>query len=400
MVAKKNLHWAVLPLFLLVIVNGILLRQLIGPLRDVWQGVPPSYTNDDIYYYARIREVIDGYPFLSHPFFWEHRNDSATTFFIADWLSALPGFMGLSIPITIGISILLWNFILMVLLQALLKSQTASRFMLIVGMMIAYISIYPLVLKPTVMPIVFSSYLLFYYTLYRWIASPNSSRARLLLTIASAATFYIYPYLWQLVGLTYVCLIITLVFTHRKNEALLATKIGLRSLLLGLPVIIYSLVLAGNPLYVESAERAGLVFSRLPTLSAMNYARWVIIACILWYILKPQPHPHAADRTMYTQKLFYLVTGLGLAAMLMSNLITGAELELGMHVGRFVILWLVISTVVAVEVIRKKNVTMFRRHVRTSIALLCIAVLVVGIARNLYRAVPFYLWTQMNLNAW
>src|SRR3989338_4485083 len=94
---------AVLALFVLAasLIPAVNVYQAVG---NEWRGVPPVYTDED-YYYARMREVSDGYPFLGNPYFYEHRTDPAPTFFVTDWLAATPLVLGASLPMT-----LIFNF--------------------------------------------------------------------------------------------------------------------------------------------------------------------------------------------------------------------------------------------------------------------------------------------------
>ena len=85
-------------------------------------GVPPSY-DGGYYYYARVQEVADGYPFVGNPFFYEHRTDGPVAFFLADWINAIPILMGL----TVGNAFAVMN-ILGLLATAVIGYVTAKRF--------------------------------------------------------------------------------------------------------------------------------------------------------------------------------------------------------------------------------------------------------------------------------
>ena len=68
--------------------------EVVHYLGSTFQGVPPSYI-DDNYYYVRAKEIVDGFPWLGNPYFIEHRMDIAPAFVFPDWLYALPMLAGL-----------------------------------------------------------------------------------------------------------------------------------------------------------------------------------------------------------------------------------------------------------------------------------------------------------------
>src|SRR3989344_147647 len=97
--------------FLVCVVSILSLLPIVDTYFAVgteWRGVPPVYTDEE-YYYARIKEVKDGRPFLGNPYFYEHRDDLAPTFFITDWMAAIPLVAGLDLPKTLAVNFFVWS---------------------------------------------------------------------------------------------------------------------------------------------------------------------------------------------------------------------------------------------------------------------------------------------------
>ena len=113
---------------------------------------------------------------------------------------------------------------------------------------------------------------------------------------------------------------------------------GMLTAILIIPFGIYTLLQMSGPYYFETLTRIGLVYTRIPAIEAFFYGRWIVIALItlgsLWFFF---PKKEGGDRE---KKIFWFATGAALFVGLFLNVITGVELTLAVHIGRFVILWM------------------------------------------------------------
>ena len=79
------------------------LPQFILPLSlgVDYKGIQPLLLDDEDIYRARIHEIIDGYPGVASPYFYEYKTAAVVVYPVNEWLYALPSFIfGLSFVIT------------------------------------------------------------------------------------------------------------------------------------------------------------------------------------------------------------------------------------------------------------------------------------------------------------
>jgi len=138
-------------LFILVAALFIILLpvfQIFLGIGPAWRGVPPEYTNDALFYYARMKEVADGNFLLGHPYFLEHSRQIAPAFFVPDWLGAIPLFLGFSVAGAIIFNNILWGLIFVILAYLLFISFGISKKWSALFSFLAYLQIFGSMLKP------------------------------------------------------------------------------------------------------------------------------------------------------------------------------------------------------------------------------------------------------------
>jgi len=304
-----------------------------------WQGVPPFYTDED-YYYARMQEVTDGYPFLGNPYLYEHRNDLAPTFFVTDWLAAAPLVLGMSLPVTLVLNFSLWSLIFaflafLVLLELRLRKNLAA-----LGAFLLYIQSYIWILRPVAMQEVFPFFLLFMLAALGWYRSPERRGAKIFLAVAIAIPFYIYIYLWQIVVST--CLLLVAVLLARRDWLRLRNLVlpSAISCLLALPALVYTATQLEHPFYWQMVERMSLVYTHLPTAEVLYSGGWVVLTLLAFFFVWKWKRIAEEDLPAL---VILAVLGIALLAVSASNIITGKEAETAVHVKRFIVPWLGIS---------------------------------------------------------
>ncbi|MEK7477832.1 MAG: hypothetical protein AAB645_00490 [Patescibacteria group bacterium] len=308
-------------------------------VREKWNGVPPSYIDDDLYYYARIKEVIDGHLFLGNPYFMEYRDARSVAFFVPDWLAVVPLILGLPFDLAIVFNFMFWSLLFVLLAYLVARAADLPPPYSAVLAFMAYGETYWVILRPVVMQEVFPFSLLFILALLVWLRNPSSRRSVFFLILASVLPFYIYPYLWQIVLLTLGFVFLHLLVQKKWSEVkiLLLTTVGIG--VFSLPVIVYTMYQIQAPFYWETIGRIGLVLSHWPTLYAYQYGRWTLLLIVLYVFFHRWFKP-AASITNDPISLAAIYSGLGLLVMSVSNIFTGQELETAQHTGRFITLWL------------------------------------------------------------
>lgn len=85
-----------LPLLCAVVVGGLSVAPgllALHALGNAYQGVPLLAQDNEFYYLARIREVLDGYPGISSPYFLEYKHAFPLIPPVGEFLYAIPSFL-------------------------------------------------------------------------------------------------------------------------------------------------------------------------------------------------------------------------------------------------------------------------------------------------------------------
>ncbi|MFA5889096.1 MAG: hypothetical protein WCW47_02240 [Candidatus Paceibacterota bacterium] len=311
-----------------------------------WARIPPSFVNDDLYYYARMNNIVNGYPFIGNPYYFEHRQEISPAFFISDWIATIPMKIGMPFILTISFNFIFWSILFSVFSCFLFIRYGLSKFTSTVGALVTYSTMYVLLLRPVSMQIVAPFFLLFCISYGQWLKVKTPSKLQnLFLIVTVALSFYIYTYSWQIVlmvlGLTALFLIYHKDWFKLKNLFI----VGLCGGILGLPIILYALKQISSPYYWETMARIGLVNTHIPTALSFYDGGMILVILFLWWIsfvwvrgLKDNPKYKEA----FT---FVSLLGLGLFFVSFSNLVTGKELEISNHIERFVIIWISVALV-------------------------------------------------------
>lgn len=302
-----------------------------------WRGVPPVYTDEE-YYYARMREIKDGYPFLGSPYFYEHRNDIAPTFFLTDWLAAIPFLAGLDLPATLVLNFFLWSVAFVFLAFFLLRELQLQKNLAALGALLLYLQSYLWVLRPVALQQVFPFFFLLLLAALRWYKAPESRKAKWFLAVAAAVTFYLYLYLAEVTVVASALLLFTLLL--RKDWLRLRNLVFpfILGSVLALPALWYTAAQLTHPFYWQMAERISLVYTHLPTAEVVYSGGWVILTLLVFILLRRRIAD--IDRPAF---LVLALFGVALVFVQASNLITGKEAETAVHVKRFIVPWLGIS---------------------------------------------------------
>lgn len=356
------------------LVPAIFTIYLVGGLEN-WQGVLPRGTTDSLYYYSRIKEVKDGHFLLGNPYTYEYRNTYSPAFFIPDVISAVPLMLGLPFDISITINVFVWSFVFLLLAFKLferLKFERKWAFMLSV---VLYITAYSFMLRPTIMQLIYPLFLAFLIAFIDFLEEPTARKKIIWLSFVSAVTFYAYTYLSYLVLLSLAFIFFWFLSTKRYFELRALLKVALYSGLMLIPFGIYTALQMGNPYYFETLSRIGLIYTHIPTMEVFYYGRWIVAALAALILLRKY-------------NLFWFATGVALLIGLGLNIITGVELQLGIHIGRFVILWMFMIFGFLVYEWYSARFTLSKY--RLAAAMVLIIIMFIGVGRNVLRGVGFF----------
>jgi len=347
---------------------------------DAFQGVLPKGTADSLYYYARVHEVIDGHPLVGNPYVYEYRDTLAPAFFLPDVLSSIPMLVGVPFNIAVMVNVFIWSFVFLILAFTLFRLLELPKGYALIWSALLYISAYSFMLRPVGMQISYPVFLAFLIVLLRFLHEPFNRRRVVWLTLVSALTFYIYTYLSYIVILAFFFVLLGFLFTRRFKELRALINTGAFIAILLIPFGIFTLMQMKSAYYLETFNRIGLVFTHIPSIEAFFYGRWVVIGMLLVWLVPIK------------QKIFWLSTGASLLVGLFLNVITGVELTLAVHIGRFVLLWMVVFFGVSVYewYLARTSRESRSKHVLYIITATLLVVLAVGVVRNTSRRLGFF----------
>ncbi len=363
-----------------------------------WQGIPPQVIDDDLYYYARITDVAKGHPFLGNPYFLEYSGAMAPAFFLPDWINAAPLLLGLPLIPTIILNFLLWSVIFTILIYLIARQFDLSPPASAIAAIVSFLETYWLMMRPVAMQVIFPSFLLFLLALILWLKQKDNRSRQIFLIIASALTFYLYAYLWQIVCIILGLLFIYFLFQKQIKTARQLFVIFIGTIVLSIPAIIYTVKQIQAPFYWQTIARIGLISTHLPAYYAYQYGRWVIIVLAAYFLVWWVEVRHHEVRPR-PEIIALIFSGLGLLIMSVSNLLTGKELETALHTGRFITLWVPMFFTILIFRWWKEK-TLFSRSNWQGSALfikVCICILILLTAgflvSNLNRSLP---WSQIS----
>lgn len=378
-------------LFILVALLGTLIpvafvvREAGG--LDSWQGVLPGGTTDSRYYYARIREVVDGYPLIGNPYVYEYRNEYSPAFFLPDIISAMPMLLGLPFNLGLTVNVFVWSLIFLLLSFKLFRELNVEKRWAFLSTVLAYLSVYSFMLRPTVMQIVYPAFLAFLIVLIKFLKEPEERKRIIWLAGVSAGTFYIYSYLSYIVLFSLAFIFLWYLLKKRSIELKSLLKVAALSVIILIPFGIYTWAQIGGTYYFETLTRIGLIYTHRPAIEALFYGRWIVIALGVLGLLYFFSNKDKDGESIQT--IFWFSTGMALLVSLVLNVITGIEMELAIHIGRFIILWMVLVLGISVPELYRlwRSGT---RNYKFWIAGILIMLFSAGVLRNIPRGLGFF----------
>ncbi len=283
-------------------------------------------SEDEARYISRIREFSEGHPMMGNPFVKEHATDLPPGGF-AEYLIAIPKhFFGLSLGQAIGLSDILFPFIIILLTYLWAYAGLRSTVLTIAFITVYYLEIrYGIVREshPKITLIPFNMYLcVFFY-------GRRTTSTLLIRGILLGIIFFSYPYHWTYLFVVEACDALASFFS-RHSSYKKTLKEGLcvvvPFLLCAVPWILTVKVFVDPAIVQQAYEHLGLIATRTPV------APWLqaIVGC--WIIATGALIGTNIRRDEPMKKIFLLLCAA--LIILNSNYITGTEGEFLGHFGR------------------------------------------------------------------
>ncbi|NBV76666.1 hypothetical protein EBR66_00655 [bacterium] len=329
-------------------------------------SVPIELVDDSHYYLARMVAVSHGYPLIGNPYIAEHANDPAIAFFGADWLGAIPLFLGFSVVGAELWNIVFWSAASALSLWYFARSFAWSSRQYLFLVSVVTVSALPMLLRPVAMQIVFPLFLAFLAALKGWLDEPHSHRRSVLLALFSIIPFYLYTYFWQIVVVAFA--ILHLIAWKKAQYRMPLFWVDCAVGIGALPMALYTLHQLSLPLYWETVTRIGFVATHTFGFSGVLAALFIVVPLFaLWF--------------SYRSSLdsFWVIVAISLWVAAWSNVISGKDLETAVHMMRFVMVYAVSASVaVLFSLENKKTISIYA-------ALICVVVVGVYQLHDVYR---------------
>lgn len=359
----------------------------VGGLQN-WHGVLPMGQIDSLYYYARTHEVVDGHLLIGNPYYFEHRDTLTPAFFLPDIVAALPALIGIPFDLAMVVNLFVWGSVFLILTFILLRLLQLPKYWAIAGTVLTYVMGFTFIIRPTILQLIYPIFLVFLIIFLKFLYGSRSKHDLLLLSLVTALSFYSYSLLAYIISLILGMTVLWYVYQKDFKAVKQLVRSGILVAILLLPFLFVSLAQLGNPYYLETFARIGLIFTRMPAAEIYYLGRWIIIGLfalsLLWFFFPKN------DAVTSERKFFWFVTGAGLLGGMTMNLFTNVDLSLAIHTGRFFFIWLTMMLSVLVyewytaRVVGTHNTKneALKLEIVKSITTLCIVVLAICIYRN------------------
>ena len=332
---------------------------------------------DRAYYYARVREVADGYPLIGNAALKEHRDEVSPNGFVEVLTGGLMYLTGWSIETTISFTNFLFPFFILLFTFLWIRGLTQRNVMGLIGMLIVCFTIFGLegILRES-SPKVTMLFPSLYLTLL--FVPDEAKRWHLALRGALIGMMmYTYHYHWTVLFVFEGLLVLRALFIERKKIIDVikdACWIWIPLLIIACPYVSRLLSKGGDPIAAEMWMRFGAIPTRFiaaPILQS-KLIGWLLI------LIAARLIGLAKDKRV-TYLLWLLVASL---IAVNSNLITGVEAEFEGHYGRFVLLFACAAFVVLVKEVLSP---LAQRWVVSAVITCCAVLLVILTPRTVEK---------------
>ena len=264
-VLKK--HW---PAVLLALVIGAFTSfpQLVAEywMGDVYQGVHPVISDDELFYMAREREVLDGHALLGSPYLAEYKDLPSLEFWIPDAFVAGIGYLLGDLHRAVILLDFMLPILLVLITYAIAFSLTKDRLLsassttfLYLGLFFEYFNRMP---NPQ---LTYSLFLLFILALIRVLAT-RSWQWAVIASVSFTALFYSYTFSWTF-AVVILAVLAFLFFILLRGEKLhyWFAGIGAIGIVGAIPYFITLFLASKTPYYHEALLRIGLLETHFPS---------------------------------------------------------------------------------------------------------------------------------------
>ena len=371
-ILKKH-YIAIIPAIILGILMVLPFFYFRAKLEDNSKGILPEIVNDENFYYARIKDVVDGHPFLSNAYLYEHKSGLPQQVFLAEYLLAQPIKL---FNLNINTAHLIYNFlfpvIAFILTYLALYLISKSRFWAIIFSLFLFFGLYLIdFIRPVSPQFNFIFWLSQFIFLYLLVNSHNNANQqiysnstnnisnlryshairRLALLGANALNFgllfYVYPYYWTFY-LIFLALLTAIYFFNNRALSYKIFSVIVGGLILATPYFYLNYLASKLPEYTETLTRLGLIYSRFP--SGIRIVSWSLLGLLAFGFAIWRKFIK-----LETKSIFFIFGILTSIIAVNQHLITGHNIEFSSHYSMSAIFFLVFAAAYLWQKLRERQ---------------------------------------------
>lgn len=240
----------------------------VGP--EHFLGVYPTFSDDEVYYQARIKEAQEGDFAISNPYLKEHGNDPFIVPPLPEWVYAgIAIITGWSVPLVTAVADFVLTTIAFLCVYALMLGAAGKRQWIALGYALAFFIFFLTTFGRPVSPqfnVIFFVLGLFWIQRIFFAERGVSSRAHALLGLGIGLTSFISPYYFSALTVLYgLAMLVRAVLDKVYTPFIRQTRWFLACFLPPALLFVYFQYSAGQvPFYIESTERFGLMHTHIP----------------------------------------------------------------------------------------------------------------------------------------
>lgn len=350
-----------------------------------YKGIERSFADDDLFYFARIRDVVDGHPFISNAYLAEHKDGVPQQLFLGEYLLAQPlRWFGIAVIRGQLFYAVILPSIIFILTYIIFYLITQRRFWSLGG---SSLLIFGIFLFKLVRPISPQFNFIFWLTQFilLWLLVARHRTSRLFVALNGlnfGFLFYIYPYYWTFYAILMGILIMVYFFQNRYLAYRIAWILVIGPLVAS--YYFYLLHLSTRlPEYQETLARLGMIITRMPSGFSIVILSGIIIGV---YILACWRYRLVTD-----ERFTFFVAGLSATIIAVNqHIITGRNFEFSSHYSMLAIFWSIFALAFLIVQLGKSG----KYHINSyRVKLFAVVITVAAILHGTYsyvqRAVAF-----------
>jgi len=352
----------------------------------------PRIISDDYFYYARIKEIKDGYPFLGNPFYFEHRLDTNTTFFLPDFFAVLPYLLNFSFFCSFSINLFVWSLITALILYYLFYAMHFTPKICLIGSIFVSMSTIELFFRPTILQVVYPFFILGLIILYHWLQEKISNKLFFITSLLFTFGLYFYQHLAIILYFLGGTMAIYFLFIKKVKKFIQLSTSILISLILAIPLLVHYYLLAKNNIFNELLLRIDEVFTHVPSFFVFMSGKWVIIAIVIWFFIFKLSENNKEEKKISS---FFIFLGIASILAAASNIFTGVRVEIAEHIYRFQKIYISITVFLLLVYILKY----WRKYLQVNKWLFYFTILFLLILLVTYSSIGFHSFNSIRVSS-